>query len=229
MFSTLWKIGLQVLPWTNYFSTTVPTSCFAASNLVDLVDCLETYTIPKGFFNLGAGGSGGYAGAQPTVTQRADWKIVVKLLLSVNTESCDTVSIPSSLTGIYAVRVFQGYCVLYETTSTGGIYNKGWGFVVVPSLRSEVARRVHISAPHPLIDSGTVQQAAAIFDAAGSNSLLVAGRHRNALDQVSNCIPEYNITDPAHNTVSLNYPCMNQDSELLTSRCRLNHFSTPSS
>jgi len=204
MFATSWKLGLQVLPWTNSFTTnTVPTTCFSSSStLVDLVHCFDTYTVPKGFYT-----STTYDNAQPTVTQRADWRTLVERLLSVDNETCETVSIPSSLDGIYAVRAFQRFCVLYETTSSGGgggggIYDKGWGFMVVPSLRSAIARHVHISAPHPKFDLGTVEQAAAIFDLTGSNSLLAPGRHRHAFLHGSSCVPSYSITDPSHNTVS---------------------------
>ncbi len=198
MFATLWKFGLQVLPWTNYLATTTPTTeCFSSSTLVNLVHCFDKYTVPREFYTDTT-----YDNAQPTVTQRADWRILVDRLLSVDSENCGTVAIPSSLGDIYAVRSFQHYCVLYETTSSGGIYDKGWGFIVVPSLRSAVARHIHVSAPHPKFDSGTVEQAAAIFGLTGSNSLLVTGRHRDAFLHESDCVPPYSKTDPAHNTVS---------------------------
>lgn len=201
MFSVLWKASLQFLLWTHYFSswvTTAPATCFSTSStLVALVSCFDTYTVPEGFYNATT-----YADAQPIGTQRADLKDLVQGLLSVDGGNCGTATIPSSLATIYAVASFQGYCVLYETTSSGGTYSKGWGFMVVPSFKSQIARHLHFSAPHPKFDTGTVQQAAYIFSTTGSNSLLVPGRHRNAYIYPSDCIPSYSITDPAHNIVS---------------------------
>ena len=67
-----------------------------------------------------------YVSAQPTDVQRADWRVLVNRILLVDSGSCDNVPIPgSSIESIYAVRSFQGYCVLYEITSTAGTYDKG--------------------------------------------------------------------------------------------------------
>jgi hypothetical protein len=158
---------------------------------------LDGYTVTKEFYT-----SETYALAQPTIVQRKSWRLVVNNLLSVDNADCVTVPVPAALIGIYAIRRFGDYCVLYETTATGRAYDKGWGFMIVPSLKSHVTRHLHISAPHPLYDGRTVEQAAAIFQSTGSQSLLVAGRHRNAYFKVSDCITPYNITDPAHSKVS---------------------------
>ena len=204
MFPSLWEFGLQLLPWTSYFSTvTVPALCFTSPGIVtvaNLAHCLDGYTVPKDFYT-----SDTYANAQPTDLQRVAWRDVVNNLLSVDNIDCTTVTVPSDLTDIYTIRRFGDYCVLYETTSTSGVYNKGWGFMVVPALRSRITRHLHISAPHPKFDKNTVEQAAAVFQSTGSNSLLVAGRHRNAYPEVSGCITPYSLTDPAHNKVSLTW------------------------
>src|SRR6266704_6562550 len=95
MFSVLWKLGLQLLPWTYYFSTsttTAPTTCFdTSSTLLELVSCFDTYTVPEGFYTAET-----YDSAQPTDVQRGDWRILVNRILSVDSGSCDTVPIPGS-------------------------------------------------------------------------------------------------------------------------------------
>ena len=204
MFTTLWKIGLQFLPWSYFAANTVtPTTCLSSSTLLALVSCFDTYTVPENFYTATT-----YNAAQPTTTQRADWRVLVQRLLSVDNGNCAAVSIPSSLQGIYGVTSFQSFCVLYEVTSSAGTYDKGWGFMAVPSSRSQISRHVHISAPHTHYDTGTVEQATAIFQTTRSNSLLVAGRTRTAYLEPSNCIiptsptQTYYMTDPAHNNVS---------------------------
>ena len=74
--------------------------------------------------------------------------------------------------------------------------------MVVPSFRSQISRHLHFSTPCPKYDTGTVEQAAAIFQMTGSNSLLVAGRNRNAYLLFSECIvptlptQDWYMTDP---------------------------------
>jgi hypothetical protein len=106
----------------DYFSTVAgPASCFTGLSLVvDLARCLDGYTVSKEFYT-----SGGYASAQPISIQRNEWNLFVNRLLSVDDIDCNTVTIPPSLIGIYAVRRFRDYCVVYETTSTSGIYDDG--------------------------------------------------------------------------------------------------------
>jgi hypothetical protein len=73
--------------------------------------------------------------------------------------------------------------------------------MAVPAKNTAVSRHVHISAPHPIYDPGTPQQAAANFANTGAKSLFVAGRHRDAY-LASSCVSaEYGKTDPAHDTV----------------------------
>jgi hypothetical protein len=77
--------------------------------------------------------------------------------------------------------------------------------MIVPARRSSVSRNVHVSAPHPGYDLGTVEQAAAVYEATGANSLLVPGRTRTAFLENSACIAptspsqEYYKTDPGYN------------------------------
>jgi hypothetical protein len=179
-----------------------PSSCFqTAASIEGLVSCLDTYTVPHDYYNAMT-----YDLAQPVGTQRRDWSIAVHSLLSVD-GNCASVSIPLSLRGLYAVEAFERHCVLYETTSRCGTYLKGWGYVIVPAKQRSVSRNVHVSAPHPGYDLGTVEQAAAVYEATGAKSLLVTGRTRTAFLENSACIAptrpsqDYYKTDPAHNDV----------------------------
>ena len=180
-----------------------PTICLRhATSIVGLATCLDQFTIPPAFYDPLS-----YDLAQPIGSQREDWKDLTTRLLSVD-GNCSITPIPLSLKGIYAVETFQNYCVLYESTSPCGNYLKGWGYMIVPSTQRGISRNVHISAPHPGYDMGTVQQAASIFSLTGSRSLLVAGRDRRAFLDPSDCIQpsspsqSYYKTDPAHNDVS---------------------------
>jgi len=184
------------------FMAISPASCLKNSTTTDaLVTCFETFTVPRDYYNKAT-----YETAQPTSEQRDDWKHLIKSLLSVDGD-CSSIPIPLSLQGIYTIEPFNNMCVLYEASSKEGIYVKGWGFMIVPHLRTFVSRTVHFSAPHPVYDRGTVQQAAFLFESTGSQSLFVAGRNRTAFLENSECIPPVNTsqefykTDPAHNIV----------------------------
>ncbi|KDR78079.1 hypothetical protein GALMADRAFT_138224 [Galerina marginata CBS 339.88] len=177
-----------------------PRSCLQIAPTVEaLVTCLDKFTVPHAYYDAMT-----HELAQPVGTQREDWKAVVQALLDVN-GSCPGTLVPLSLQGLYTVEPFQGFCVLYETASRCGTYLKGWGFFIVPSSQRDISRNVHISAPHPGYDLGTVEQAAAVFEATGSRSLLVPGRTRTAFLSTSDCIvptspkQDYYKTDPAHN------------------------------
>jgi len=190
----LWLLGKQ----HNLSSS----SCFdLTASIEGLVSCLDTYTVPPDYYNPMT-----YDIAQPVGEQRSDWSTVVHSLLSVDGD-CSSVDIPVSLQGLYDVKAFGAHCVLYETTSQSDTYLKGWGYMIVPAHRSSVSRNVHLSAPHPGYDLGTVEQAAAIYEAVGANSLLVPGRMRTAFPESSACIAptspsqEYYKTDPGYNNV----------------------------
>lgn len=187
----------------NKFIATSPASCLQSSTTLDtLVTCLEVFIVPPEYYDKAT-----YEAAQPTSNQRDDWKSLINLFLSVDGD-CSFIPIPLSLQGIYAIEAFNNMCVLYETSIEEGIYRKGWGFMVVPRLRISVSRTVHFSAPHPVYDLATVQQAAFLFESTGSQSLLVPGRARTAFLESSECIspvsPKQKIhkTDSTHNIVT---------------------------
>jgi hypothetical protein len=85
--------------------------------------------------------------------------------------------------------------------------------MIVPRLRTSVSRSVHFSAPHPIDDRETSQQAAFLFESTGSKSLFISGRTRAAFSEPSECISpaspsdQFYKTDPAHNNVrDLTFP-----------------------
>ncbi|XP_006464086.1 hypothetical protein AGABI2DRAFT_187461 [Agaricus bisporus var. bisporus H97] len=182
-------------------------ACFSTSQTLNgLAECLEDFTVLKGTYNRFT-----YLEAQPTVTQRDAWfKATYTLLYTDN--NCTTSILPSAIQDIYAIDLFtdisgKSFCVLYERTVNpcSKLYEKGWGFAMVPASRAGVSRLIHISAPHPFFDGETTVEAAQIFSETGAKSLLVPGRMRNAFYAPSPCVQPsskssmYYITDPAHN------------------------------
>ena len=197
-----WTTLLPPLIPQIYQDVQFPSSCLQQSQTIQgLATCLDKFTAAHDSYTPLT-----YTLAQPTPNQRKDWKIAVESLLEVN-GNCSATSLPLSLQGLYDIEPFKDYCVLYETSSQSGTYLKGWGFMVVPAFRVAVSRSVHISAPHPGYDLGTVEQAAFVFEKTGSKSLLVPGRTRTAFLKPSDCIvpvsagQDYYMTDPAHNNV----------------------------
>ncbi|KAJ7594868.1 hypothetical protein C8J56DRAFT_778146 [Mycena floridula] len=191
--------------------TSSPSACLNNSTLNGLVSCLDNFTIGPDTFN-----SSTYQAAQPTTVQVLEWTSLVTSMLSMTKrDSGDCkVTLPHSLQGIYSVSEFYDeddgtkFCVLFEktvsTVSDATVYAKGWGTMIVPASRRAVSRSLHLSAPHPLFDLNTPQQAAALFQRTGATSFLVSGRIRTAFLEATNCIipsdPDttYYRTDPAH-------------------------------
>ncbi|CAA7263970.1 unnamed protein product [Cyclocybe aegerita] len=181
-----------------------PSMCFQTSNTVEsLATCFDKFTVPWAYYDLPT-----YNLAQPSDRQRQDWRKAVYALLSVDGNCSDLrVLLPESIQSFYTMASFQDFCVLYEKIAPGGVYSKGWGFMIVPATQAGVSRAVHFSAPHPQYDLGTVEQAASLFRSTGSRSLLVAGRTRTAFLDPSDCTAPtsgsqvYYKTDPAHNNL----------------------------
>jgi len=192
--------------------TGAPPACLTSGTFEQLVDCLDDYTVPENFYINEAA----YNAAQPTVAQASAWSNAVTNLMSVGVgaytcnRATTTITNSSALWNIYNFATYsdsvtkKDYCVLIESTSTtGGAYTKGWGFLAVP-IAHNVTNGVHISAPHPAFDQNTPQQAGALFKRVGARSLLIAGRSRLAYRVATTCvIPSssnvtYYKTDPAH-------------------------------
>jgi len=185
-----------------------PSTCVTTSrDLIALVKCLDTFTVLPQYYDEET-----YQDAQPTGIQRRDWKATINSLLHID-GNCSSISVPGSLSKVYSIQLFtplgseRSYCTLLEKSVDCNGYPLGWGHFIVPATRSQVSRDIHLSAPHPKYDVGTLEQAAALFELSGARSLLLAGRTRTAFMEPSNCIrrqattlPFYK-TDPAHNKV----------------------------
>ena len=185
-------------------------ACFESTTrktLVDVVNCLSNFTVRHGFYDQDS-----YNKAQPTALQRAAWSTAVPTLLRTN-HNCSSAIVPSPLKHVYNVIPFtqsdgQSFCILYEQTilSYPKFFEKGWGHIIVPSSQDDVARHIHLSAPHPIYDGDTSSGATQLFKETGAKSLLIPGRTRNAYNVPSTCIrPTMKtsslMTDPAHNDV----------------------------
>ncbi|KAG6916881.1 hypothetical protein DXG01_004790 [Tephrocybe rancida] len=176
--------------------------CIQSSSFEEMVNCFDTYTVFKDIYTEQT-----YKEAQPTSSERAAWLSTITSLLDVD-GNCLTTVVPPILKDIYRISQFNeasgaSYCILSEITAYGIEYGKGWGIFITPATRAAVSRQIHLSAPHPSFDSGTPQQAGALFKSTGAKSLLIAGRSRLSFRIPSPCVPStpkttYYITDPAH-------------------------------
>ncbi|KAF9459410.1 hypothetical protein BDZ94DRAFT_1312430 [Collybia nuda] len=180
------------------------------TTLEQLVDCLKAYTVPHDYYNQVT-----YKEAQPTTEERLAWFDASASLLTVD-RNCSLIILPSAIAGKYSISLYiehtgASYCVLSESRTHNGVYVKGWGLLVVPDSVDAVHRHLHISAPHPVWDSRTPAQAAALFGSIGAKSLLIPGRTRTAFMDPTNCVKGnsgqdiYHRTDPTHDTSELFY------------------------
>ncbi|KAF9526194.1 hypothetical protein CPB83DRAFT_817391 [Crepidotus variabilis] len=209
MLANLWGVLFEpALRWVTLLAgkelELTPAVCIQkSSSLLKLALCMDKFTIPHAYYDPAT-----YDLSQPVGSQREDWKRLVQQLLDVDTFGlCSAIPIPPSLKGIYTIEYFKGYCILHELTSPCGFYLKGWGYMIVPASDTRVSRDIHLAAPHPGYDLGTVEQVASMFERTGARSMLVAGRNRTALLEESSCIiptsprQYYYKTDPTHNNL----------------------------
>lgn len=184
-----------------------PSACFGASTTLEqLVDCFDHYLVSPDYYDLSR-----YNAAQPNTEERAAWRESVASLLAAD-NNCSSIIVPPPIAGLYSITPFTdpsgSYCVLSESASVDGMYSRGWGLAVVPAARRAVSRFIHISAPHPASEFGTMRQAAALFKATGAKSLLVPGRLRAAFREPTDCVSSpprevYYKTDPTHDKVNI--------------------------
>lgn len=180
--------------------------CSERSGIRELVACVATH-MPEG-------GSGAYV--PPLPAERAAWQTVVREML---TGSCQP-ALPPELDQHYERRWLggrTGLCVLVETLDANGdgLVDRGWGTLAVAS---HPRRELHIQVPHPLYDIDTEHQGAAVFEAIGGRSFLMAGAERNANYVLSSCQSAYWEADPAHNTETLFHTAMEVIAEELDAR-----------
>jgi hypothetical protein len=186
----------------------------AIASFVDLISCLDNYTVPADFYL-----DKSFPDFQPSEIQRSSFASLVESMLWIDgncTEinSSDAMNVLGDLYGAAEVRLLgtsaeEAWCILSEKHAdpSARYFAKGWGTMVVPALKSSIHRDLHFSAPHPAYDLETPPQAAGLFHGTGGRSLFIAGRSRLAsreltwCDQPSSNKTPYYVTDPAHNTV----------------------------
>jgi hypothetical protein len=177
-------------------SGTVP--CLETSiTLEELIECIDPY-MPASFSQDGRDGFD-----VPTETEMAQWRDVVTQMME---NDCDTIDLSgyewgSDFRVITFVDNSTPYCVFvetrFETYWFGDRVTHGWGtFIVNP----DSVRQLNISAPHPISDMDTNDEAIGIFKSTQSRTFLVSGGHRQASDVVSSCQNNYMRSDAAHNT-----------------------------
>lgn len=158
-----------------------------------------------------------YAASQPSDSQRAAWRYVVGGLLDVadGRARCSDIRdhIPDELRGIYTVvGVDLGrFCALAEVDTVGEgdakRYGKGWGLFVVPAQKDEESSTdMHLSAPRPIYELNTAEEAAFVFEWTGAKSLYIPGRSYKAFMEETECVPsprseKYWKTDAVHDKV----------------------------
>ena len=166
-------------------------TCTSSTTLESLVTCIRAQMPQRG--------SNGYV--EPTSTQRAAWRTVVKQMLK---GSCDF-AVPAGLRRIVQVRTFadtengRHYCLLMEVSDWNGnrYVDHGFGTFIV---YNSAIRQVSHQAVHPIADSATDSQAISVFKATDSRSYLMAGAHRDANAAASTCHPSYPQSDASHNS-----------------------------
>lgn len=165
--------------------------CQGIAGIRELVACVAAH-MPEG-------GSGGYV--PPLAAERAAWQATVQAMLA---DTCEP-ALPAELAPHYERRWLggrTGLCVLVETLDADGDgrVDRGWGTFAVAS---RPRRELHIQVPHPLYDIDTEHQGAAVFEAIGGRSFLMAGAERNANPRLSSCQVDYLEADVAHDTGTL--------------------------
>ncbi|TFK65864.1 hypothetical protein BDN72DRAFT_772852 [Pluteus cervinus] len=133
---------------------TTPSTCLSkSSTIVDLVDCLDIFTVPPGFYTPES-----YDLAQPTPEELKGWNRTILNLLDLDvrqgplnnarvggwayniTDECTPVLLDASLKANFDVTTFtdrstqRPFCVLYEHTiyTSQSSYVRGWGLFAVP-------------------------------------------------------------------------------------------------
>lgn len=166
-------------------------TCPAATTLDALATCIRDQ-MPKT-------GSNQYV--PPTAAERADFAAVVTQMMN---GQC-AFDLPATLAASYQLRTFtdsvtgKSYCLLMEVLDADldGIVDKGWGTFI---LNNSAARlTLNHSAPHPIYDSLTENQAINVFQDTDSRSYLMCGAHRHANGVTGGtCESNYGEADCAH-------------------------------
>lgn len=137
----------------------------------------------------------------PTADEQADFAAVVAQMMN---GQCNF-DLPASLATNYQISTFtdadtnKSYCLLMEVLDAdlNGFVDKGWGTFIVNNSASRP--NLNHSAPHPIYDSTTENQAINIFQDTDSRSYLMCGAHRHANGLTGGtCESSYGEADCAH-------------------------------
>lgn len=172
-------------------------TCPTATTLDELATCIR-FQMPGRLSNL-------YVA--PTDAEQADFASIVTQMMNV---ACDSVALPPSLATNYQVGTFtdsvtnKPYCLLMEVLDADGplgmpdgVVDKGWGTFIVNT--NATRRNLNQSAPHPIFDGGTENQAINIFQDTDSRSYLMCGSHRHANGMTGGtCESDFGEADCAH-------------------------------
>ena len=183
--------------------TNVRSSCEqVAYSLDELVECITDH--------MPALGSEDYV--LPSGSIQSDWRAVVEDLAALDDISdCDTISLPTSLSGIYEVFPFydaydgREYCVAMEVEDANDdqVVDRGWGTLIVNPTPE---RHLSIDIPHPIEDDDTNLQGIAIFKGVGAHTFVMAGANRYANSAASSCQEDEVESDVAHSIDNLFFP-----------------------
>ncbi len=137
----------------------------------------------------------------PTADEQADFAAVVTQMMD---GQCNF-DLPAGLATNYQISTFtdavtnKSYCLLMEVLDAdpNGFVDKGWGTFIVNNSASRP--NLNHSAPHPIYDSTTENQAINIFQDTDSRSYLMCGSHRHANGLTGGtCESSYGEADCAH-------------------------------
>jgi hypothetical protein len=172
-------------------ATAATINCSSTSDSLDAYVTCYKATFPDR-------GSDGYVA--PTLTQQSAWRQLVREMLN---GTC-TSTVPSALAGIVQRRTFTDsrttYCMLEEVLDSdgNGKLDRGWGVFVTHPSPAPGRENLHHTAPHPLFDAGTENEAAGVFKGTSSRSFLLHGADRDSSKRPS-CNPDgHSLADAAH-------------------------------
>ncbi len=201
--------GVAVFKYQTLAASAASISCASTTdNLEDLVECIRGAMPAKDSEGFVLPNPGVHSFLPPSL--QVDWKNLIKTMLSKASGggSFSTISLPTSLSGIYNLVEFQDQCdaetywVLLETldADNNGKVDYGWGTFI---LNPNALRELCIQVPHPLNEANTPTQGISIFKGIDARSFLMAGTHRRANAAASICQSNYRESDVAHNDNTL--------------------------
>lgn len=200
-----WILGIQC-PLSG------PNDCFFYPTITGVVECLESFTVPNDTWI----NDSEFATAELTPSQLLDYTSRLDALLTDSWLNLDCGDVPKSLSAFVTIRPMTNsagsYCIIHESTFNGTRFTRGLPVVIVRN-RATTSRFIHISAPHPIWDTRSTVQAAAVYESTGARSLVIATRQRDAYKK-QGCAKYKDgkpvtpgwVTDGAHHDVRFLFP-----------------------